>query len=157
MPALSSIRFATVIDSVWSGPVDTCPARGRWAHAAFLRTGNAALALLTCVAFNAIAAEPLRDPTQPPAALMPVLPAERSEAAGPVLQSIILRKGHKPQAIIGGERVELGGRYGELRLVRVNENSVVLQGPGGRETLQLTPAVQKTPRPARQQKPGSEK
>lgn len=115
--------------------------------------------LLCALAINAMAAESLRDPTQPPAALMPAPARESGAESGPVLQSVMLKKGHKPMVIIGGERVELGGRYGESTLVRVSESSAVLEGPGGRKTLQLTPAVEKTltyPR-TQKQKPGSEK
>lgn len=104
-------------------------------------------AVAICVfASVSIAAEPLRDPTQPPPGYIDAPASTEGEGdTGPVLQSVILRKGHKPIAIIGGERVELGGRYGESRLVQVRENGVVLAGPGGRETLRLTPAVEKTP------------
>lgn len=61
------------------------------------------------------------------------------------LQSVILRKGGKPAALINGTVVELGGRVGESRLVKVSEDHVVLRGPQGDETLRLTPAAEKKP------------
>lgn len=100
-------------------------------------------------AVHAIAGNELPDPTRPPAALIKP-PAPGAYGSGgemgisaPLLQSVILRKGHKPVAIIGGERVELGGVYGGARLINVTEAKVVLYGPSGRETLLLTPAVEK--------------
>ncbi|MDP3031348.1 MAG: hypothetical protein Q8N33_04645, partial [Rhodocyclaceae bacterium] len=59
------------------------------------------------------------------------------------LQSVILRKGGKPAALINGSVVELGGKVGEARLIRINEDKVVLRGPQGDETLRLIPAAEK--------------
>lgn len=89
----------------------------------------------------------LPDPTRPPAAVTKAIEeAARETAPSPVvLQSIIRRAGARPAAIIGGERVELGGEYAGARLVKIAEQEVVLEGPGGRETLRLTPAVEKKP------------
>ncbi len=61
------------------------------------------------------------------------------------LQTIIRRKGAKPAAIINGEYVELGGRVGESRLSAIGEDSVVLSGPDGKETLAMTPGIEKKP------------
>lgn len=61
------------------------------------------------------------------------------------LQTIIRRKGAKPAAIISGVYVEQGGRVGESRLAAVGEDFVVLTGPGGKETLILTPGIKKQP------------
>lgn len=59
------------------------------------------------------------------------------------LQSIIQRKSGKPAALIGGAVIELGGKVGEARLVRIGEDFVVLRGPLGNETLRLTPGIEK--------------
>lgn len=88
----------------------------------------------------------LPDPTRPPANL--VTSAGAPEAAPPAaqaLQSVILRKGGKPAALINGELVELGGKVGEARLVKIREDRVVLRGPLGEETLRLTPEAEKKP------------
>lgn len=92
----------------------------------------------------------LADPTKPPPAFQalqapaasvpdPAVPA----AAGGGLQSTILRKQGKPAALINGEVVELGGKLGEAKLIEITENTVVLRGPEGKETLHLTPAAEK--------------
>ena len=44
-------------------------------------------------------------------------------------------------AIINGQTVEQGGKYGDARLVQVNEDSVVLHGPQGKQVLMLFPGV----------------
>lgn len=93
-------------------------------------------------------AEPLPDPTRPapgfgsetPGAVgAPVAVGE----TGPVLQTVILPRKGKPKAMIGGELVSLGGRYGDQKLVKVSEREVVLEGPRGREVLTLTPGIEK--------------
>lgn len=92
------------------------------------------------------AAAQLADPTRP--AVESVAPDTSSAAATPEasgLQSIIQRKGGKPAALINGAIVELGGKVGDARLVRIGDDFVVLRGPLGDETLRLTPAVEKQP------------
>lgn len=86
----------------------------------------------------------LADPTRP--ALLPAQAADAPADLAPAasgLQSVILRKGGKPAALINGEVVELGGKVGEAKLVKVSEDAVVLKGPGGEETLRLIPAAEK--------------
>ncbi len=84
------------------------------------------------------------DPTRP--ALNETSPSTANEPAPAVgLQTIIRRKAGKPAAIINGEYVELGGRVGESRLTVIGEDSVVLSGPSGKETLALTPGIEKKP------------
>ncbi len=87
----------------------------------------------------------LADPTRPPADARKAAEATSGgsvpDASG--LQSVILRKQGNPAALINGEVVELGGKVGEARLVKVSEDAVVLKGPGGEETLRLIPAAEK--------------
>lgn len=98
--------------------------------------------LLALVLPVGASADDLPDPTRPPAAIM----APAAEGLGPVeeastgLQSIIISSKRRA-AIIDGETVELGGRHGDARLVEVNESSVVLKGPQGKEVLTLFPGV----------------
>jgi hypothetical protein len=64
------------------------------------------------------------------------------------LQSIIRRHGQKPRALINGELVTLGDKVGEARLVAIKDDHVVLQDASGqRETLALTPGINKQARP----------
>lgn len=86
------------------------------------------------------AAAQLADPTQPPTAAG--LTAD-APARSVVLQSVILRQGGKPAALISGVVVELGGQVGEAKLVKIQEDAVVLRGPQGDETLRLIPDAEK--------------
>ncbi len=99
--------------------------------------------LLTIVA--GMAQAQMADPTRP--AIDTGVPSATSGTAmQPVaagLQSIIQRKNGKPAALIGGAVVELGGKVGEARLVRIGEDHVVLRGPLGNETMRLTPGIEK--------------
>jgi hypothetical protein len=90
----------------------------------------------------------LADPTRPPQ--LAVQPADAAAAAAQAptgLQSIIYKKDGQGRAaaVINGQVVQLGGRLGDMRLVKVAEDHVILLGPEGRETLRLTPAVEKMP------------
>lgn len=85
----------------------------------------------------------LADPTRPPTSVASD-PAMAGSETGPVLQSVIMPKKGKPVAIIGGQQVSLGGKYGDSRLISLSEREAVLQGPGGIERLLLTPGIEKT-------------
>lgn len=101
------------------------------------------LGLLVCAA--PVCAQ-LTDPTRPPVSLPVATGSPTGDAQAPAgLQSILLGRDGKtrPAAVINGTVVQLGGMLGEQRLVQVAENYVVLLGPEGRETLTLTPAVEK--------------
>ncbi len=100
-----------------------------------------------CLA-GSVALAQIADPTRP--AVDESAPGNASGGDGGAapsngLQTIIRRKGAKPAAIINGEYVELGGRVGESRLSAVGEDSVVLSGPGGKETMAMTPGIEKKP------------
>ena len=91
-----------------------------------------------------LAAAQLVDPTRPPQHIsVPEAEAGQTPAPSVGLQSVILRKEGRPAALINGQIVELGARVGEMRLVKVEEDAVVLLGPEGRETLRLTPTAEK--------------
>lgn len=101
--------------------------------------------LLLCISCAALAQS--ADPTRP--AIDTGLAASTGMAASPVagLQSIIQRKSGKPAALINGVVVELGGKVGEARLVKIGDDFVVLRGDMGSEILRLTPdAVKKAVR-----------
>lgn len=105
--------------------------------------GLKAFAFLCAGLLGGAAQAQLADPTRPPgdAAVAAAAPGEPPAATG--LQSVILRKNGKPAALINGAVVELGGKVGEAKLVKVSEDAVVLRGPGGDETLRLMPAAEK--------------
>lgn len=83
------------------------------------------------------------DPTQPP---MGAVAADGSMAVSSAvgLTSVVLPKNGKPAAVIDGQVVPLGGTVRDAKLVRISENSVVLEGIDGEERLFLTPSVEKT-------------
>lgn len=103
-----------------------------------------ALASLACLPLAA-GAQSLADPTRPPGggaeakAVASTTPAESAEG----LSAIVRRPGRRAAALINGELVELGGVVSGTKLVRIGEDSVVLEGPNGRETLMLTPGIAK--------------
>ena len=104
------------------------------------------LSLFPALAAGTPLAQHLTDPTRPPPDMTLPATAGSGDVAAPTmsgLQSIILRKDGRPAALINGVVVQLGGMVGEARLVKVNEDSVVLLGPEGRETLQLMPGIEK--------------
>ncbi|MDP2762761.1 MAG: hypothetical protein Q8O64_20565 [Sideroxyarcus sp.] len=89
------------------------------------------------------AADALRDPTRPAFDLIPG--PESSEAAVATaapqgLQSVILST-QREAAIINGEEVEVGQKYGDAMLTVVNETCVVLMGPRGRQVMHMFPTV----------------
>lgn len=105
------------------------------------RTGVCLLAMLW---WSNVQAETLLDPTRPPAELGVAGGAEMEgmTAKGPILQSVLISAGRK-SAIIGGQMVRLGGKYGEARVVRITENEVILKTGTLTETLRLFPDVDK--------------
>jgi len=89
----------------------------------------------------AVVAEVLPDPTMVPAEVRAPVAMEAGAAQDSGLQSIIIAPGRRA-AIINGQTVEQGGKYGDARLIKVNESSVVLRGPQGKQVLRLFPGVE---------------
>ena len=85
------------------------------------------------------------DPTRPAGVmLMP----EAGALVAPVesgVQTVILRRGGKSAAVINGQYVEVGGKLGDKRVLKITESEVVLRGEGGREVMKVTPAIEKVP------------
>jgi len=108
--------------------------------------------IILLAAVSSAYAQGLSDPTRPANAAGT---AGEGASASSGLQTIIRRTGAKPAAVINGEYVQLGGRVGDARLVKVGEDSVVLQGPAGREEMKLLPGIEK--KPVVQAKPASAK
>lgn len=104
-------------------------------------------------ASSAAGAQPgLPDPTRPPLVARPAASISASESSVPVLQSVLIARDRR-SAVISGETVTVGQRYGGARVVRITETEVVLKGNDGVTTLKLFPEVDKQvrhggPRPA---------
>lgn len=104
------------------------------------RTRCSGLALLLlCAALPVVSAQALIDPTKPPAEIS--APLVQAAPEGDRLQSIIISPVRRA-AIINGQTVELGAKYGEAKLVEVRESGVALQGAQGRQELTLFPGVE---------------
>ncbi len=103
----------------------------------------AALAFLVVLATHGAIGEELPDPTRPPAGILTVPESGRAGSPSSALQSVIISRGRRA-AIIDGETVELGGKYGDAKLIEVNEGYVVLQGMHGRQVLSMFPDVKIT-------------
>jgi len=120
----------------------------------------AALLLLTAMPAGAQLAS---DPTRPPAAVLLNTPGMDVQAGSPLLQSVMIGAGGR-SAIIGGELVKLGGKYGDAKVVKITETEVVLRSSAGTETLHLYSSVKMKPvvvappakaKPAAQKKSGT--
>jgi len=88
------------------------------------------------------AAQALRDPTRPPAFLLPGGPAARAAApvaSGPQLQSILIARqpGGRHVAVIDGETVRLGDTWKGARVARMSPNEVELVRGSERRVLKL--------------------
>ena len=86
-------------------------------------------------------AQVLKDPTRPPPSVLSATPGNEGHAGGPQLQSVMISPTER-SAIIGGERVIQGGRYGDARVIRITESEVVLRSAGGIETLRMYPDIE---------------
>lgn len=91
---------------------------------------------------SALAAEVLPDPTRPPLEASVEAPGMAVVTTGPVLQSVMIRPGRRA-AVISGQLLAEGERFGDSKLIRISEGEVILAGPGGRQTLKLFPGVEK--------------
>lgn len=100
------------------------------------------VAVLLC--HGSALAQIMNDPTQPPGATSLGEP-ETEQARAPVLQSVIITPSHRA-AIINGERVELGGKYRDARVLKITETEVVLRSAGRTEVLKMYPNVDKAVR-----------
>lgn len=103
--------------------------------------GALALALLAAP----LAAQTLSDPTQPPAAAM-LAPARAGDApapAAPGLQSVLIsgNAGGRKVAVINGQVVRLGERFGGATVVGIGPNSVTLRRGKALETMKLFPSA----------------
>lgn len=61
------------------------------------------------------------------------------------VQTVILRPGGKSAAVINGQYVVVGGKFGGKRVQRITETEIVLKGESGREVIKVMPSIEKTP------------
>ena len=100
-----------------------------------------ALSLLGLMSYSAWG-QVLSDPTRPPSGIYDAVPSTEKAVEVQVkgLQSVMISSSHCA-AIIDGKTIVLGAKYGNERLVEINERGVVLQGELGRRTLTMFPSV----------------
>jgi MSHA biogenesis protein MshK len=90
-----------------------------------------------CFLAGAASAQPLLDPTRPPAA-RPLEPRASGPAPATRLQSILVSSG-RSIAVIDGRPVGVGERIGDATVVSIEPQEVTLQRGAARETLKLLP------------------
>ena len=93
--------------------------------------------------FAASAAEPLTDPTRPPASLT-VGQQDATSFSGPVLQSVMISV-ERRAAIISGQTVKLGDKFGNAQVIKISEGEVVLRSGKDLQILKLFPNIEKLP------------
>lgn len=98
------------------------------------------------LAAGAAAAQSLPDPTRPPGSLATAPDAEAVDgvSSAPLLQSVIISPGRRV-AIIAGQTVKQGDKFGDAKVVRITENEVVLRNGDNVQTLKLFPNIEKQP------------
>ncbi|MDB5762630.1 MAG: hypothetical protein JWQ21_1625 [Herminiimonas sp.] len=89
-----------------------------------------------------VLADSLSDPTRPPASLGFAQEANVVAASGPVLQSVFISPGRKV-AIISGQAVNLGEKFGDAQVIKIMESEVTLSRGKDLQTLKLFPGVEK--------------
>lgn len=105
------------------------------------------LVAAACLGAAMVRAQGLPDPTRPPQSGVAALDAAAQSGLPPApkLQSIMLRQGARPRALINGEWVEQGREYAGSKVLKITANAVEISGPQGREMLRLTPDVELRP------------
>lgn len=108
------------------------------------------LALVLGVVLYAAAAaqsERLVDPTRPPSAPDPARTGDVAPTAGPQLQSVLISPARRI-AVISGQTVVQGGKYGDATVAEITESAVHLRYANRRQTLLLVPGIVKRDRRA---------
>jgi MSHA biogenesis protein MshK len=108
------------------------------------------LALVLGVVLCAAAAaqsERLVDPTRPPSAPDPARKDDVAPTAGPQLQSVLISPARRI-AVISGQTVVQGGKYGDATVAEITESAVHLRYANRRQTLLLVPGIVKRDRRA---------
>jgi MSHA biogenesis protein MshK len=104
-----------------------------------------AAVLLVPTAQGAPFADPMRPPDFAPADAAPGV------SAGSRLESVLIAPDRRV-AVIGGQQVRLGEKFGDGRVVRITESEVVIRTAEGTQTLKLFPEVEKRPRARREKR-----
>jgi MSHA biogenesis protein MshK len=115
---------------------------------------SGAVLLGACCAAHA---QPLRDPTRPPAELLAARPgaaAASAPSSAPQLQSVLIapHAGGRHVAVIDGETVRLGDSFRGARVARMTQTQVELVRGRQRQVLRLSAAEATPAAPAASQR-----
>lgn len=114
------------------------------------------LGLLAMIVHCCQAVESLPDPTRPPDVIMGNQGVGEDDGIVPppvpVLQSVLLSATRKV-AIISGQSVPLGGKFGEARLIKLTSSEAVLRKDGELQVLKLFPDVEKVEKMEKSEQP----
>lgn len=108
---------------------------------------SSVMAVLALGLASAASAEVLTDPTRPPVGMSGKASGAPWETKtetpdAPLLQSVILHNGAEPRALVNGEWLRQGQTFGDLKILKIMADRVVIRGPQGRQTLKMTPDVE---------------
>jgi hypothetical protein len=97
------------------------------------------------------AAQKLTDPTAPPAEFVSLDSGSspQSESTTPEtpafrVQAVMISKESR-RAVINGQSFQQGDRIGQMKIIRIDHERILLQGESGKQTLLVNPAVSKIP------------
>jgi MSHA biogenesis protein MshK len=83
---------------------------------------------------------PFNDPTRPPNTVDAGVAT--GPAAGPRLESVLIAPDRRV-AVISGQQVRLGDKFGDGQVVRITASEVVIRTEDATETLKLFPEAEK--------------
>ncbi len=140
LPGVANGVVNGVGDGVVNGVGDGGPAYLRRRIAALCRSLTVLAALLALLPQFAVS-QVLPDPTRPAIGTSQSGDAEEA-IAGPQLQSILISPTRK-LAVINGQTLHVGARFGNAVVVKINAQEVVLKSGNELQTLKLFPGVEK--------------
>lgn len=117
------------------------------------------LFLTSLLVWPAMVSAQVADPTRPPdAATAQAAPGATPATGESGLQATIVRSGGKSAALINGQYVKVGDKYGERRVLSISDSVIVLKGESGRDVVKLIPSIDKQMvKPAKPAKPMTDK
>ena len=114
------------------------------------RMSRILLCAMSLLAPSAVQSAPFADPTRPPNAVESG--SGTLATAGPRLESVLIAPDRRV-AVISGQQVRLGEKFGDGRVVRITASEVVIRNGEATETLKLFPEAEKRLRASRDKRP----
>lgn len=101
-----------------------------------------ALLIVLVAVVGTAGAAPFADPTRPPNGSENTPASLNAAPGGPRLESVLIAPDRRV-AVISGQQVSLGGKFGEGRVVRITETEVSIREGNTTQVLKLFPESQK--------------